>query len=416
MLRIALRPFGFLVGVFLFIQTAPCLQGADLPEIAKKANRLTGADSISGMVIQLSKEKNAKEELKATAALLKDKNVGLNINALWVLGRASQISRLPVEATAFYRAYITKAIDLKSPNKVLLGYAQLIDLQFGTQQYADCEKTCKEFIELTLDGEDDESGSIARAKGAILRQLILVQSRMGQPDKAFATLERLLQQQADNPLNLQLKARILRENGKDEEAIEVYEDLIAKIDARKDIKQEVRESYLADLRYALTGVYIDAKKPDKAIQLLKDLVAKYADNATYNNDLGYIMADNGKDLAEAEKLIRKALELDRALRKKMGVPPEEDKDNAAYLDSLAWVLFKRGQLAEARKILEEAVKQEEGQQAEIYDHLAEILIALKEKEKAIDLWKKALVGEAIGKREKARRLEIEKKLKAASPS
>ena len=196
----------------------------------------------------------------------------------------------------------------------------------------------------------------------------------------------------------------------------MYEDLIAKIDARKDIKQEVRESYLADLRYALTGVYIDAKKPDKAIQLLKDLVAKYADNATYNNDLGYIMADNGKDLAEAEKLIRKALELDRALRKKMGVPPEEDKDNAAYLDSLAWVLFKRGQLAEARKILEEAVKQEEGQQAEIYDHLAEILIALKEKDKAIDLWKKALVGEAIGKREKARRLEIEKKLKAASPS
>ncbi len=100
----------------------------------------------------------------------------------------------------------------------------------------------------------------------------------------------------------------------------------------------------------------------------------------------------------------------------MGVPREEDKDNAAYLDSLAWVLFKRGQLAEARKILEEAVKQEEGQQAEIYDHLAEILIALKEKDKAIDLWKKALVGEAIGKREKARRLEIEKKLKAASPS
>jgi hypothetical protein len=41
-------------------------------------------------------------------------------------------------------------------------------------------------------------------------------------------------------------------------------------------------------------------------------------------------------------------------------------------------------------------------------------MSLKEKDKAIEVWKKALVGEAIGKREKARRVEIEKKLKAAT--
>jgi tetratricopeptide (TPR) repeat protein len=406
-------------GLFLMLSNglpglAGVARGADLPEIAKKANQLTGSDSISGMVIQLSKEKDAKGQLKATAILLKEKNPGLNINALWVLGRAAQINRLPDEAVAFYKAYIVKANELKSPNKILLGYSQLIDHQFATQKYADCEKTCKEFIELTLEGDEEETGGIARAKGTILRQLILVQSRMGQSDKAFATLERLMQQQPDNPLNLQLKARILRENGKDDEAIEVYEDLITKIEGMKNLKEEIRDSYISELRYSLSGVYIDAKKADKAIEILKALVTKYPENATFANDLGYVMADNGKDLAESEKLVRKALELDRAQRKKLGVPPEEDKDNSAYLDSLAWVLFKKGQNAEARKILEEAVKEEEGQQGEILDHLADILMSLKEKDKAIEVWKKALVGEAIGKREKARRAEIEKKLKAAT--
>ena len=47
-----------------------------------------------------------------------------------------------------------------------------------------------------------------------------------------------------------------------------------------------------------------------------------------NNDLGYLYAEQGKNLEKAESMIRKAV--------------QEEPDKPAYLDSLGWVLFKRG--------------------------------------------------------------------------
>ena len=49
-------------------------------------------------------------------------------------------------------------------------------------------------------------------------------------------------------------------------------------------------------------------------------------------------------------MIRKALELDVQQRRgaaALGV--DGDRDNAAYIDSLGWVLFRRGRLKEARR-------------------------------------------------------------------
>ena len=66
--------------------------------------------------------------------------------------------------------------------------------------------------------------------------------------------------------------------------------------------------------------------------------------------------------------IRKALDEDRKQRKErpeLGL--EEDKDNAAYLDSLGWVLFKKKNLKEAKKYLLEAIQDPDGQHVEIID-------------------------------------------------
>ena len=74
-------------------------------------------------------------------------------------------------------------------------------------------------------------------------------------------------------------------------------------------------------------------------------------NATVNNDLGYIWADQNKNLAEAEARIRKAIELDRRSKKPgpfgagFGANPA---DNAAYVDSLGWVLYRKGDRRELR--------------------------------------------------------------------
>ena len=90
--------------------------------------------------------------------------------------------------------------------------------------------------------------------------------------------------------------------------------------------------------------------------------------------------------------------------------PDEDKDNAAYLDSLAWVLFKKKNFAEAKKYLLEAVKSDEGKHVEIFDHLADVHVALGEKKEAVEVWKKALALENVSKRDETRKEEIKKKL------
>jgi len=157
---------------------------------------------------------------------------------------------------------------------------------------------------------------------------------------------------------------------------------------------------------------VDFKDVDKATTHFKALLAKKPDNPTYNNDLGYVWADHDKNLDEAEKLIRKAIDEERKQRKdKKDLKPEEDKDNAAFLDSLGWVLFKKKKYQEAKPVLLEAVKDKTGQHAEIYDHLGDVHLALGEKAEAVAAWKKALTVTGTGKRDLERKVQIEKKLK-----
>lgn len=121
------------------------------------------------------------------------------------------------------------------------------------------------------------------------------------------------------------------------------------------------------------------------------------------------------NLAESEKLIRKAIEEDRKLRKKANptMRPEEDKDNPAYLDSLGWVLFKQGKVKEAKPHLMEAVKEKSGASLEVWDHAGEVHMALGEKAEAIAAWKKGLEAATDSKRDKKRKIEVQKKIKDA---
>jgi tetratricopeptide (TPR) repeat protein len=120
------------------------------------------------------------------------------------------------------------------------------------------------------------------------------------------------------------------------------------------------------------------------------------------------------NLDESEKLIRKALELDKAERKKLKdqglIDGEDDKENAAYLDSLGWVLYKKKNYPEAKKHLLEAVKSDDGKHVEIFDHLADVHMAIGDKAEAVSVWKKAMQLENVSKRDDARKEEIKKKL------
>jgi len=139
-------------------------------------------------------------------------------------------------------------------------------------------------------------------------------------------------------------------------------------------------------------VYSAAKDYAKAEEQLQILLENDANDATANNDLGYQWAEQGKNLEQAEKLIRKAIELDRKQRVTGTVlGTDADRDNAAYVDSLGWVLFRRGRLDAARKELEKAVALPEGvEDPTVWDHLGDVCFRLGDKAKAKEAWTKAV--------------------------
>jgi tetratricopeptide (TPR) repeat protein len=140
-------------------------------------------------------------------------------------------------------------------------------------------------------------------------------------------------------------------------------------------------------RYALATSYWGAGKHQQSETELRAILDIDPDNAYACNDLGFHLADQGRDLDEAEQLIRNAIVVDRFDRKKTGaVEPE----SAAFIDSLGWVLFRKNKLPEARTELERALKLHDGVTDPIvWDHLGDVLFRLGDKSKAKEAWEKA---------------------------
>lgn len=390
------------------VQGAPLLKDEEqaLKEKALKLNDITGDDAITGQIIVLLDDKENTKNLLAVAHKMgKEKTQPFNINATWILARVAQRLKEVDQSDFFYQLNAAQSLKLASSQKFVRAYTGRIDLLFQAKRYPESEKVCKEFLEI----RGDEN--MQRFKMLVLRRMVQTQAKQGKIDDALRVVDNLIKVQPENWLTRELKGWVLREAGKYDEAANIYEDVLARIDKDERLDKEQKADFGGDIRYTLSGVYVDLKKIEKAADHLKELLKKDETNPTYNNDLGFIWADHGINLDEAEKHVRKALEEDKKIRKKAGITGAEDKDNAAYLDSLGWVLYKQKKYKEAVKPLQEAVKQEEGQHLEIYDHLAEVHLALGEKDKALEAWKKGLQCAPVSKRDEARKIEVEKKIK-----
>jgi tetratricopeptide (TPR) repeat protein len=380
---------------------------ATLRQKALALNEITGADPLKGQILQLLNDPEGTHRLLAVAVrMTKEKPQPFDYNATLILANTAENLKDVSAGETFYRLHAEQAVKLVSEQGLAQAYAGLIQLYYDNKKYAESEKVCREFLGL----EGDES--IQRLKPAVLRRLILNMAKQGGMPKAMDTLDRLIKADPDNWLNLDLKARVLREAGKLDEAVKVYEEVITRIQADKRLKKNEREEFADDYRYALSGLYVDLGQVDKAAEQLKALLAKDPNNPTYNNDLGYIWADHDMNLEESERLIRKAIEEDRKLRRKANPGLARDQDTAAYLDSLGWVLYKQKKYSEAKPYLLDAVKDPEGKHIEIYDHLGDVHLALGEKAEAVAAWKEGLKVAGSTKREQDRKPEIEKKLKA----
>jgi tetratricopeptide (TPR) repeat protein len=146
------------------------------------------------------------------------------------------------------------------------------------------------------------------------------------------------------------------------------------------------------IRMSQYGVYSEMRDYPKAEEQLQLILKADPDDVTANNDLGYLWADQNQNLVEAERMIRKALDLDAHQRKGLvGISADADEETAAYVDSMGWVLFRRGQAQAARDWLEKAAALYAGQgDPTVWDHLGDVYARLKETAKARAAWQKSV--------------------------
>jgi tetratricopeptide (TPR) repeat protein len=370
-------------------------------------NDLTGADPMAGTLQELTADAAGTKKLLAVAAkMAKEKPQPFNRNTTLVLAAAAANVKDVDSSAAFYRLNAQQALKLQSERGLAQAYLGLMEVYYKNNRYADSEKVCKEFLD--LEGEEDDA--VERLKPVVMRQMVLAVAKQGSVDRALKMVDELVKADARNWLNRALKAEVLREADRLEEAAKIYLDVIDRVRRDGRLEKEDQDKEIDDYRYTLSGIYIDLGDVEKAAEQLKLLLEREPNNPTYNNDLGYVWADKGINLAEAEKLIRKAIDEERKLKEKLKI--EGTEDNAAYLDSLGWVLFKQGKHKEAKTPLLQAVKQKEGRHLEIFDHLADVHAALGEKAEAAAAWKKGLEHATPSKRDQKRKAEVEKKLKA----
>jgi len=110
-------------------------------------------------------------------------------------------------------------------------------------------------------------------------------------------------------------------------------------------------------------------KLDQSIAAYREAAKRWPDSSMTLNALGYTLADRTDEYREAEKLIRKAL--------------KDDPESAAIIDSLGWVLHKRGKHEEALQQLE--IAYERFPDPEVAAHLIEVLVALERDDEAAEL-------------------------------
>lgn len=370
-------------------------------------NDVTGAEPMRGKLKEMLDDKlGTKKLLTVALKMAKEKPQPLNRNSTFLLALAAESAKEVDTSAAFYRLNAQQALKLYSEQGLATAYVGLIQLYTENKRFAESEKVCKEF--LAIEGEEDDA--IEKLKPGVLRNMVMAVARQGAVDRAVKMVDEMIKADPRYFPHRVLKAIVLREGEKYDEAVKVYLDVIERVKKDGRLEKEDQDDLILDYRYALSGLYIDLNDVAKAAEQLKILLEREPANPTYNNDLGYIWADRGMNLPEAEKMIRKAIEEERKLKKKMKV--DGDEDNPAYLDSLGWVLFKQGKAKEAKEQLLLAVKQKEGQHTEILDHLGDVQLALGEKDAAVATWKKAVQSATQSKRDQKKKVEVEKKLKS----
>ncbi|WNG42074.1 tetratricopeptide repeat protein [Archangium violaceum] len=186
--------------------------------------------------------------------------------------------------------------------------------------------------------------------------------RSGEAERAVASLKEGLERKPGPELHEALAFTLQRQR----RATEAMGLLRAAID---------REPREPSLRYVLASVLLGQGDEDGAMTWMRSVLEVDPNHAAAMNFIGYLLAQRGRDYAEAERLVRRALEL--------------RPDTGSFLDSLGWIHYQRGDYPRAVEALERAAELEP-EEPVILEHLGDAYQRLSRPGDAAGAWRRAL--------------------------
>ena len=293
-------------------------------------------------------------------------------------------------------------------------------------------------------------------KVGVMRQMI-VENEQADKDSTqiIALFDRIMKQEQDDPQIPMLYAQYLLSKKMESESVPVLEQvvdldptnkaarmmLIGAAAKKEDYKHIIKVCEpgieatpdALEFYYYLAIAYNQAEKPDSVISIctralehktadgkkeivsefysilgdmyhtqkqMKEAYAAYDSALVYNpsnigalNNYAYYLSVERRDLDKAEEMSYKTV--------------KAEPNNATYLDTYAWILFEKGNYAEARIYIDNAMKSEGGDKSDvIVEHCGDIYYMTGDVDGALTYWKKAL---EMGSESKTLKQKIEKK-------
>ncbi len=212
------------------------------------------------------------------------------------------------------------------------------------------------------------SGTAFEAQGRQRSAAILY--RQGERDAAVRVLNAARDAAPDERIRADLAAAdLLSTSGAADEALSRIDSALRRSPGNPEITYQ-------------RAVLLDrAGRVDAAVAALEALHRERPMDTGITNALGYTLADHKRELPRAEQLIREAL--------------AAQPDNPALLDSLGWVLYRRGQFAAALPELARAFRLLHD--GDVGAHWGETLWASGQKAAARAAWQRALAADPENK-------------------
>ena len=292
-------------------------------------------------------------------------------------------------------------------------------------------------------------------KVSVMRQMI-VENEQADKDSTqiIALFDRIMKQEQDDPQIPMLYAQYLLSKNMEAESVPVLEQvvdldptnkaarmmLVGTAVRKEDYKQIIKVCEpgieatpdALEFYYYLAIVYNQAEQPDSVVSIckralehttadskkevvsdfysilgdmyhtqkqMKEAYAAYDSALVYNpsnigalNNYAYYLSVERRDLDKAEEMSYKTV--------------KAEPNNATYLDTYAWILFEKGNYAEARIYIDNAMKSDDEKSDVIVEHCGDIYYMTGDVDGALSYWKKAL---EMGSESKTLKQKIEKK-------